>query len=140
MSTAVHTFTLVPDNPSNTEVRDIDNKVLYTAETVFPENTSKTLTHVRNGGGEILATLEWRDILSDKVTFREETMARSVGSWLKKGMLPFSTCVDLVWVLRLRCTEWNINSNRTVKFKDNSGRKYRWEGCGPGLQLEVRTL
>ena len=90
--TTVHTFTLEPDNPSNTEVRDADRKVLYTAETVFPG--SKTLTHVRDGDGELLATLEWRDILSDKVTFRGETKSKSVGDWLKKGLTPFSTYVE----------------------------------------------
>lgn len=90
-TTAVHTFTLEPDNPSNTSIQDADGKVLYTSETVFPG--SKVLTLVRNGDDDLLATLEWRDILSDKVTFRGETKARSVSDWLKKGISPFSTYV-----------------------------------------------
>lgn len=81
------TFTLEPDNVCNMSLRDEDLKVLYTTETVFPG--SKTLTHIRNGDDEIIATLEWRDILSDKVTIGKKEKI-TLSSWLKKSTMPFT--------------------------------------------------
>jgi len=107
------TFTLEPDNVCNMSLRDEDLKVLYTTETVFPG--SKTLTHIRNGDDEIIATLEWRDILSDKVTIGTKEKI-TLSSWLKKSTMPFT---------------------HTATFKDDAGQSYRWEGNGPGLQLQL---
>ena len=81
------TLVLSPDNPSNTHVIDEDGKILYFVETEFPGN--KTLTHVKNGDEEEIATLEWRDVLPDKVALKGQKQ-QSLSSWLHKGISPFS--------------------------------------------------
>ncbi|TDL26379.1 hypothetical protein BD410DRAFT_812844 [Rickenella mellea] len=97
------TLTLEPDNPVNTTLLDEDRKAIYVVETEHKGPT--TLTRVKDANGEVLATLEWRDVLPDKVT---------IG---KNAQISLSSC--------------------TVSFKDDVGRKYTWEGNGPGMQLQL---
>lgn len=126
------TLTLDPDNVSNTLVRDEDLKVLYSVETVFPG--SKTLTYVRNGDSVLIATLEWRESLSDKVTLgNSKTIPLS--DWLKKSFIPFNSCVFSA-VVFLRCLIKRIPA-RSATFKDEKKRGYKWEGNAPGMQFQV---
>ncbi|TDL26380.1 hypothetical protein BD410DRAFT_518885 [Rickenella mellea] len=107
------TLTLEPDNPVNTTLLDEDRKAIYIVGTEHKGST--TLTHVKDANGEILSTLEWREVLPDKVTIGKNAKI-SLSGWLKKSMLPMT---------------------HTVSFKDDVGRKYTWEGNGPGMQLQL---
>ncbi|KAG8719193.1 hypothetical protein FRC08_003420 [Ceratobasidium sp. 394] len=62
-------------------------------------------------GAPIIASLEWREVFSDKLAFAGKPPVSS-GDILKKRM--FST---------------------TVSFSDDQGRKYEWRGYGAGLQM-----
>ena len=83
---SIRVLALEPDNPCNTTIYSEDDKILYTVVTEFPGK--QTLTHVRNHDEEILATLEWQDILPDRVTLRNKEQV-SISSWLKKSPIPF---------------------------------------------------
>ncbi|OBZ72091.1 hypothetical protein A0H81_07868 [Grifola frondosa] len=64
MSESITTLTLILDNPCNSTISDADGKALYF---VFTEHGAKTTTQVRNADNEVLASLEWRDVLPDRV-------------------------------------------------------------------------
>ncbi|KAI0671435.1 hypothetical protein C8Q78DRAFT_973324 [Trametes maxima] len=116
MSTPVAvTLTLTPDNPSNAAVLDPDGKELYV---VYTEHSkSATTTHVKNADEQILASLEWRDVLPDKVTLGTKG-PMSLRDWLHTSLIPFYVKDD-------------------VSFQDDAGRKYKWRGNAPGRPLEL---
>ncbi|TBU40530.1 hypothetical protein BD309DRAFT_967293 [Dichomitus squalens] len=115
MSTPIAlTLTLSPDNPSNTTIFDPDNKVLYTVHTTHDK---ETVTHVKNAEDEELASLEWHDVLPDKVSVGNKTPT-SLRDWLHTSLVPFYLKDD-------------------ASFKDDSGRKYKWRGNFPGRSLEL---
>ncbi|KAI1787407.1 hypothetical protein LXA43DRAFT_1098327 [Ganoderma leucocontextum] len=108
------TLALTRDNPSNTTIIDADDKALYTVHTT---HNKETVTHVQNADEEELASLEWRDVLPDKVTLGNKAPT-SLRDWLHTSVVPFYLKDD-------------------VSFKDDSGRKYKWRGNAPGRSLEL---
>ena len=56
-------LTLTPDNVSNTILVTEDGGRLYTVTTEHGEKA--TVTQVRNSKDEVIASLEWRDVLPD---------------------------------------------------------------------------
>lgn len=103
-----------PDNPCNTNIIDNDDgRIMYQVATEHAG--SKTVTSVRNSGGEVIASWEWRDVRSDIITLGR-TAPVSVSAWLKKSVVPFKD---------------------TVTFHDHTGRTFKWKGNAPGLQLEL---
>ena len=123
-------LTLSPDNPCNTTVYDADLKALYTVDT---EHGKATVTRVKNADGEILASLEWRDMLPDRVTLGKKAPT-SIRDWLHTSLVPFKESV-LCFSYPACIKTDRISSD--VDWKDNSGRKYKWRGNAPGRQLEV---
>ena len=78
-------LTFTPDNPSNTTITAPSGEVLYTVSTTHEKHT---LTSVYDKYGAVIGTLQWRDALSDKVTFRGGP-SQSYSDWLKKSHVPF---------------------------------------------------
>ncbi|KAI0696785.1 hypothetical protein BC835DRAFT_1414020 [Cytidiella melzeri] len=104
----VTTFTLSPDNPCNTIITRSTGDAVYS---VVTEHTTKaTFTTVRDAGDEIIGSLEWREVLPDKVTIGSNRPV-SLGDWLKKSKVPFKD---------------------VASFVDDEGRKYKWKGLAPG--------
>lgn len=86
----ITTFTLSPDNPCNTTITRSTGDAVYS---IVTEHTSKTtVTVVRNAGDEIIGSLEWREVLPDRVTIGSNKPV-SLGDWLKKSKVPFRECV-----------------------------------------------
>ena len=79
------TITLAQVNPSNTAILDPDDKFLYTVHTT---HSKATATHVLNADEEELASLEWRDVLPDKVTLGNKAPT-SLRDWLHTSLVPF---------------------------------------------------
>ncbi|KAI9061052.1 hypothetical protein FKP32DRAFT_1576421 [Trametes sanguinea] len=117
MSTAPIAATLVlsPDNPCNTVILNEDEKPLYTVSTEHDKSSS--VTYVRDADEEVLASLEWRDVLPDRVTLRDKG-PMSLRDWLHTSLVPFYLKDD-------------------VSFQDDAGRKYKWRGNVPGRSLEL---
>ncbi|OSD06307.1 hypothetical protein PYCCODRAFT_919508 [Trametes coccinea BRFM310] len=110
------TLTLSPDNPCNTVILNDDGKPLYTVHTEHTKSAS--VTYVRNAADEhVLASLEWRDVLPDRVTLGDKG-PMSVRDWLHTSLVPFHLKDD-------------------VSFRDDAGRKYKWRGNAPGRSLEL---
>lgn len=79
-------LTLTPDNPSNTNLVSQAGDTLYSVST---DNTKKAMyTQVRNAKDEIVASLEWRDVLPDKVTFGDKKPVTMI-EWMKRSVIPF---------------------------------------------------
>lgn len=78
-------LTLSPDNPSNTAVLDPDGRALYTVHT---EHGKATVTHIQNADAKVLASLEWRDVLPDKVMLGNKSPV-SIRDWLHTSVVPF---------------------------------------------------
>jgi len=102
------------DNVSNCTLSTEDGKVLYT---VYTEHTPKTITQVRNTENEVIASLEWRETLSDRVTLGDNKPV-ALNNWMKKSIIPFVS---------------------DVTFFDNAKRQYKWKGYSVGQSLELHT-
>lgn len=101
------------DNPCNTIIVDNDTgKVLYQVAT---EHGKETVTRVKDGAGETIASWVWKDVRSDIITFGNGKPV-PVSAWLKKSLVPFKD---------------------TVTLQDNAGRNFKWKGNGPGLSFEL---
>lgn len=86
----ITTFTFTPDNPCNTTVTSETGDVLYS---VVTEHTKKaTFTQVRDVDDEVIGSLEWRDVLPDRVTLQSGRSV-SFSDWMKKSIVPFKECV-----------------------------------------------
>lgn len=86
-SLEITTLTLTPDNPCNTTLFASSGDALYS---VVTESTKKTtFTTVRNAGDEIIGSLEWRDVLPDRVTIGASVQAVSLNEWVRKSRVPF---------------------------------------------------
>lgn len=82
----VLSLTLTPDNPSNTTLVSQTGETLYV---VVTERTKEAMfTQVRNTKDEIVASLEWRDVLSDKVTFGDKKPI-TMFEWMRRSIVPF---------------------------------------------------
>ena len=77
---------LSPDNISNCTLSTADDHVVYT---VLTEHTSKTVTQVRDAENEVIASLEWRENLPDRVTLGMNKPV-SMGDWMRKSLIPFN--------------------------------------------------
>ena len=86
MSTDLTVLTLTPDNVKNCTITDALGVIVYTVATEFTGKA--TFTRVRNAKDEIIATLEWRDVLSDKVTIGDRKSV-SLSDWMKKSLIPY---------------------------------------------------
>ena len=84
------TLIMKPNNPVNTTLATEDGKVYYTA---FTEHGKTTRTEVRNATEEIIAVLDWRDVLPDKVTFGHHKTC-SMWDWMKKSYVPFKKYIN----------------------------------------------
>jgi len=104
---------LSPNNPSNTKLISQTGETLYTVVTEF--SRKETVTSVRNARNELVASLEWREVLPDKVTYKNKKPVLMM-EWMKKSIVPFKD---------------------HVTFTDDEGRKYRWKGNSPGWFLEL---
>ncbi|PIL29769.1 hypothetical protein GSI_07974 [Ganoderma sinense ZZ0214-1] len=102
------TFTLSPDDPSNTTISDTgpDGAALYTVST--RRRWNGTTTYIANVHGAVLASLERRFVLNDRVTLGRNQPV-SLREWIHMG-LP------------------DKHSIMETSFKDEDGRKYRWRG------------
>lgn len=118
-------YRLQQDNPCNTIIFSPVHRPLYSVETTFeggtvtavrklPVHQSSTAVNARDG--EFVASLHWNDFLDDKVKVGAESPVR-----LRK-------ILSIQWV----------NLAKTANFKDVQGRKYQWQGYGPGMPLKVR--
>ncbi|KIJ31444.1 hypothetical protein M422DRAFT_266820 [Sphaerobolus stellatus SS14] len=103
-------YVLTKDDPSNTSL--IDSKTSKLAYMVTTEITKgHIITEIRNAAEQSIATLEWRDTLPDRVSYKAEK-TQSVNNWLKpKALLG--------------------PSESEVEFKDEQGRKFKWKAMQP---------
>ena len=86
-SSSVLTYTLTNDNPSNTTLVNFSSEYFRPAYTVQTDVNSKTITTVKNDADTVIATLEWRESLPDKVTIGDKPPV-SLTTWMKFGLLP----------------------------------------------------
>jgi len=111
------------DNPCNTIISDkTSGRTLYTVEThrVNGSVTSdvKITTYVYDWERSLIATLRWKDIISDVVTIpSKELVEKPLSKWLKKSINPFK---------------------QTSTFEDHVGRKYKWDT--KGLRSQFRLM
>lgn len=82
----VETLTLTPDNPMNTTIASSLGSVLYTSTT--ESTNSMMFTRVHGASGEVLGSLEWRDVLSDRVILGDAPPV-AFNDWIKKSLVPF---------------------------------------------------
>ena len=80
------TLTLSPDNPSNTSIMNTAGDVLYSVITDYAHG--KTFTQVRRADDEVIGSLEWREVLSDRVRVGD-CRPVSLWDWMKKSAVPF---------------------------------------------------
>ena len=120
LNSAYNVFTFHPDNPCNTEIRTSTGRVAYRIDTTTTE--LNTLTVVRNSFGSVLATLEWKEFLSDRVTLGTGN-PMSLNSWLKRSLMPFSTYVFISSFLISSYTNFYLGRyhSRTTKVESTSG-------------------
>ncbi|KAI0346072.1 hypothetical protein BDW22DRAFT_716198 [Trametopsis cervina] len=106
-------LTLTRDNPSNTTLVSQEGVTLYV---VVSEHTKKAMvTTVRDAHEKVVASLEWREVLPDKVVYGDKK-AISMGDWMKRSLIPFKD---------------------DVTFTDDEGRKYKWKGNSAGRSFEL---
>ncbi|KAM5538533.1 hypothetical protein V8D89_007866 [Ganoderma adspersum] len=114
-SPATVTLTLAPDNVSNATIHDASGGALYAVSTQLGWSTSTT--QVNNVHGEVVATLEWRDLLPNRLTLGKKPPI-SLRNWLQTSLVSHS-------------------SKGNASFKDDSGRKYQWKGTTYSKTLEL---
>ena len=81
----VTVLTLTPDNPCNTVITNANGDELYRVNT---ETGEVPHTYIRNAQGELFASSEWRDVRSDRITWRNNAPI-SISDWMKKSFVPF---------------------------------------------------
>ncbi len=87
---SIATLTLTPDNPINTTITLSTGDVLYNVVTEYTRKS--TFTQVRNQNDEVIGSLEWRDILADRVRIGDQKPI-SMWDWMKKSVVPFKEYV-----------------------------------------------
>ena len=85
MASEITTLTFTPDNSSNTIITSLSGEILYR---VITAHSNRTITYVRDAQDELVATLEWHETSSDKVSIRGGE-AISFSEWVKKSYIPF---------------------------------------------------
>jgi len=98
---------LTQDSPTHTNIIPVGgDKPLYTVSTQYAEKKNPT-TIVFDSSGNLLASLEWRNVLADIVRYGDEkAKPLRITSWMSCG----------------------IFTGNKVTFKDEQGRKYQWQG------------
>ncbi|KAG9104984.1 hypothetical protein FRC06_002904 [Ceratobasidium sp. 370] len=108
------------DNPSNCVLTPSNGSgPCYSAVAKLRDGKDMVTTYRKSQSGPtddwestpVIASLEWREVFSDKLALAGKPLVSS-GNILKKKI--FST---------------------TVSFSDDQGRKYEWRGYGAGLQM-----
>ncbi|CAE7121214.1 unnamed protein product [Rhizoctonia solani] len=108
------------DNPSNTVLTPLDGQgPAYSVVSKLQNGSDMVTTFRKSEQGPtddwaskpVIATLQWREVFSDKISLRGKP-AVSVSSILKKRFM-----------------------STTVSFSDDQDRKYEWRGYGAGLQM-----
>lgn len=83
-------LTMDPDHPANTTFYTPSGNILYAVatrrESASKNAAMRVYTDVRNQYDELIATLEWRDVVSDKMSIRDKG-EMTMTSWVKKGFL-----------------------------------------------------
>ena len=125
------TLIMKPNNPVNTTLATEDGKVYYTA---FTEHGKTTRTEVRNATEEIIAVLDWRDVLPDKVTFGHHKTC-SIWDWMKKSHIPLKKYAKVPLMRLYDRILTSLYSDLT--FHDEQGRRYTWKGNTVGQSFEV---
>lgn len=82
----ITTLTFTPDNPCNTVITSPTGEILYR---VVTEHKERTITYVRNASDEVIASLEWHEKTSDKVSIKGGKPV-AFSDWLKKSHIPFT--------------------------------------------------
>lgn len=85
-SSDITTLTLTPDNPTNTSISNSDGHVLYSVTTEYTRKA--TFTQVRDEDEEVIGSLEWKDVLADRVRIGD-SKPMSLWDWMKKSPVPF---------------------------------------------------
>ncbi|GJE94565.1 hypothetical protein PsYK624_107350 [Phanerochaete sordida] len=83
----ITTLTFTPDNCCNTVITSSSGEVLYRVATDAAVKHPVTLVH--DGAGELVASLEWHDVSSDKVVLKGQKPV-SFNDWVKKNHIPFT--------------------------------------------------
>ena len=82
----ITTLTLSPDNPTNTSIMNTAGDVLYS---VITDHAHKaTYTQVRRADDEVIGSLEWREVLADRVRVGDGRPV-SLWDWMRKSAVPF---------------------------------------------------
>ncbi|TBU32514.1 hypothetical protein BD311DRAFT_714237 [Dichomitus squalens] len=111
------TLTLTPDDVLNATLCDGEGTALYFVSTTPSLYT--TTTQVTRSNGELLATVEWRDMLPNRLRLGKKPPT-TLNNWLQTALVPFA-------------------SKGNASFKDDSGRKYKWQGAAYANTLELFT-
>ncbi|KLO17206.1 hypothetical protein SCHPADRAFT_900837 [Schizopora paradoxa] len=113
------------DDPCNTIIIDkTSGRTLYIVDTnrisISATSDLRIITDVYDSERRLIASLRWKDIVSDVVTMPSKSLEEEpLSKWLKKSINPFK---------------------QTATFKDKLGRKYKWDTKGLRLQFRVSTL
>lgn len=116
-SEAITRLTLDPDNARNTTITWEDGTVAYTVQTEMSDQG--TTMRICKAGGSPVAIIQLRargspfNLVSVALGDQEPI---AIGKWLSTSMVPF---------------------RNHASFKDDSGRKYKWKGTGPGESLQL---
>lgn len=82
----VVTLTLAPDDVLNATLQDAEGAALYSVSTAM--GLYATTTQVKRSNGEILATVQWREMLPNRLTLGKKP-STSLNSWLQTSQVPF---------------------------------------------------
>ena len=86
-------LSFTPDNPCDTTITcAADGSTLYRVTTELRKGGK--VTNVYGSQGTVIASLEWRSTLPDKVKIKDD-QPMSITGWLKKSSIPFNEYVPL---------------------------------------------
>ncbi|KAI0043252.1 hypothetical protein FA95DRAFT_1631525 [Auriscalpium vulgare] len=107
-TSAALTLLLTPDNVADTTLTTLAGEPLYTVSTLFHAK-QKPVTTLMCSDGTRTASWVWR-VNSDLLTLGARP-EKPAATWLHSSWVPYV---------------------RTMRFTDDAGRKFRWEGFSPG--------
>ena len=126
---------LTPDDASNATIYDASGEAVYTVTTQL--GWSASTTQAENISGEVVAMVEWRDVLPNRLTLGKKPPT-SLRNWLQTSLVPYSSRGFVILPLLLpNRTFYSFAAHRNASFKDDSGRKYQWKGTTFSRTLEV---
>lgn len=86
-------LTLTPDNVLNTTLVSESGERFYTVIMQMTENGKRMTTEIRDFHDEAVATIQYHDVLPNKVAFGNDK-PMFTGEWLKKSLVPFKESVS----------------------------------------------